>query len=108
MMIGIVVSNSILVVDFANALIQNGVPVQEAVVMAGRLRLRPVLMTALATCLGLLPMAVGFGEGAEANVPLARAVIGGVAVSCVMTLLVVPILHSMAARAPNGRASHVA
>jgi len=108
MMIGIVVSNSILVVDFANALIQNGVPVQEAVVMAGRLRLRPVLMTALATCLGLLPMAVGFGEGAETNVPLARAVIGGVAVSCVMTLLVVPILHSMAARAPNGRASHVA
>jgi len=95
-------------VDFANALMQNGVPVQEAVVMAGRLRLRPVLMTALATCLGLLPMAVGFGEGAEANVPLARAVIGGVAVSCVMTLLVVPILHSMAARAPNGRASHVA
>src|SRR2546428_10018350 len=77
MMIGIVVSNSILVVDFANALMQNGVPVQEAVVMAGRLRLRPVLMTALATCLGLLPMAVGFGEGAEANVPLARAVIGG-------------------------------
>src|SRR6266581_1372685 len=108
MMIGIVVSNSILLVEFANALMQNGVPVQEAVVRAGRLRLRPVLMTALATCLGLLPMAVGFGEGAEANVPLARAVIGGVAVSCVMTLLVVPILHSMAARAPNGRASHVA
>src|SRR5437667_86564 len=108
MMIGIVVSNSILVVDFANVLMRRGVPVQEAVVQAGRLRLRPVLMTALATCLGLLPMAVGFGEGAEANEPLARAVIGGVAVSCVMTLLVVPILHSMAARAPNGRASHVA
>src|SRR5712692_3044517 len=108
MMIGIVVSNSVLVVDFANTLIRDGMPVQEAVVRAGHLRLRPVLMTALATCLGLLPMAVGFGEGAEANVPLARAVIGGVAVSCVMTLLVVPILHSMAARAPNGRASHVA
>src|SRR5438445_581834 len=108
MMIGIVVSNSILVVDFANALMQNGIPVQEAVVMAGLLRLRPVLVAALATGLGLVPMAVGFGEGAEANMPLARAVIGGVAVSCVMTLLVVPILHSMAARAPNGRASHVA
>src|SRR5439155_22538716 len=80
MMIRIVVSNSILVVDFANVLIRRGVPVQEAVVQAGRLRLRPVLMTALATCLGLLPMAVGFGEGAEANEPLARAVIGGVAV----------------------------
>src|SRR3989449_1831554 len=87
---------------------QNGVPVQEAVVMAGRLRLRPVLMTALATCLGLLPMAVGFGEGAEANEPLARAVIGGVAGSCLMTLLVVPILHSMGAPAPDGRASHFA
>jgi multidrug efflux pump subunit AcrB len=97
MMIGIVVSNSILVVDFASVLMRQGVPVQEAVVRAGRLRLRPVLMTALATCLGLLPMAVGFGEGAEANEPLARAVIGGVAVSCVMTLLVVPILLSMAA-----------
>jgi multidrug efflux pump subunit AcrB len=98
MMIGIVVSNSILVVDFANTLIRDGMPVQEAVVRAGRLRLRPVLMTALATCLGLLPLAVGFGEGAEANEPLARAVIGGVAVSCVMTLLVVPILHSMVVR----------
>ena len=97
MMIGIVVSNSILVVDFASVLMRQGVPVQEAVVRAGRLRLRPVLMTALATCLGLLPMAVGFGEGAEANEPLARAVIGGVAVSCVMTLLVVPILLSMVA-----------
>jgi multidrug efflux pump subunit AcrB len=72
-------------------------PVREAVVQAGRLRLRPVLMTALATSLGLLPMALGIGEGAEANVPLARAVIGGMMVSAFMTLLFVPILHSMAA-----------
>ncbi|TAL11052.1 MAG: efflux RND transporter permease subunit [Nitrospirae bacterium] len=98
MMIGIVVSNSILIVDFANALMQNGIPVREAVVMAGRLRLRPIVMTALATILGLLPMALGFGEGAEANIPLARAVIGGMAVSCLMTLLFVPILHSVTAR----------
>ena len=77
MMIGIVVSNSILLVDFANGLMRQGVPVREAVVQAGQLRLRPVLMTALATCLGLLPMAIGLGEGAEANIPLARAVIGG-------------------------------
>jgi multidrug efflux pump subunit AcrB len=97
MMIGIVVSNSILVVDFANGLIREGMPVREAVVQAGRLRLRPVLMTALATSLGLLPMALGIGEGAEANVPLARAVIGGMMVSAFMTLLFVPILHSMAA-----------
>ncbi|MBI3715298.1 MAG: efflux RND transporter permease subunit [Betaproteobacteria bacterium] len=63
-------------------------------------------MTALATSLGLLPMALGFGEGAEANIPLARAVIGGVTVSCLMTLLFVPILHSMAARRQAGSSGH--
>jgi len=100
MMIGIVVSNSILIVDFANKLMRDGMPVQDAMVQAGRLRLRPIVMTALATILGLLPMALGFGEGAEANIPLARAVIGGMAVSCVMTLLFVPLLHSVTARRP--------
>jgi multidrug efflux pump subunit AcrB len=108
MMIGIVVSNSILVVDFANNLIRDGMPVQQAVARAGRLRLRPVLMTALATSLGLLPMAIGLGEGAEANIPLARAVIGGMMVSCVMTLLFVPILHSVAARTKEPASPHVA
>jgi multidrug efflux pump subunit AcrB len=98
MMIGIVVSNSILLVDFANNRIREGMPVEEAVVQAGRLRLRPILMTALATSLGLLPMALGLGEGSEANMPLARAVIGGMIVSCMMTLIFVPILHSLAAR----------
>jgi multidrug efflux pump subunit AcrB len=106
MMIGIVVSNSILVVDFANGLIREGMPVLEAIVQAGRLRIRPVLMTALATSLGLLPMALGFGEGAEANVPLARAVIGGVMVSCVMTLLFVPILHSLSAQKQERSSVH--
>jgi multidrug efflux pump subunit AcrB len=62
------------------------------------LRIRPILMTALATILGLLPMAFGVGEGAEANMPLARAVIGGMLVSCVMTLLFVPLMHSLVAR----------
>src|SRR5207245_7718393 len=103
MMIGIVVSNSILLVDFANNRILEGVPVQEAVVQAGRLRLRPILMTALATSLGLLPMALGLGEGSEANMPLARAVIGGMVVSCFMTLIFVPILHSLAARGKGRR-----
>ena len=98
MMIGIVVSNSILIVDFARRMIDLGVSVEEAVVSAGLIRTRPVVMTALATILGLAPMALGLGEGAEANIPLARAVIGGMAVSCVMTLLFVPILHSMTAR----------
>ena len=103
MMIGIVVSNSILLVDFANNRILEGVPVQEAVVQAGRLRLRPILMTALATSLGLLPMALGLGEGSEANMPLARAVIGGMVVSCFMTLIFVPILHSLTARGKGRR-----
>ncbi len=98
MMIGIVVSNSILIVEFANRLMREGMPIREAMVQAGRLRLRPIVMTALATILGLLPMALGFGEGAEANIPLARAVIGGMTVSCLMTLLFVPILHSVTAR----------
>jgi multidrug efflux pump subunit AcrB len=98
MMIGIVVSNSILLVDFANNRMREGVPVEEAVVQAGRLRLRPILMTALATSLGLLPMALGLGEGSEANMPLARAVIGGMIVSCMMTLIFVPMLHSLVAR----------
>ncbi len=98
MMIGIVVSNSILLVDFANNRMREGMPVEEAVIQAGRLRLRPILMTALATSFGLLPMALGLGEGSEANIPLARAVIGGMIVSCMMTLLFVPMLHSLAAR----------
>jgi multidrug efflux pump subunit AcrB len=95
MMIGIVVSNSVLLVDFANGLVRDGMPLEEAVVQAGRLRIRPVLMTALATMLGLAPMALGFGEGSESNIPLARAVIGGLIVSTFMTLLFVPILHTL-------------
>jgi len=98
MMIGIVVSNSILLVDFANRMRASGLSVDEAVIAAGRVRIRPIIMTALATILGLTPMALGLGEGAEANIPLARAVIGGMMVSSFMTLLFVPILYSMTAR----------
>jgi len=98
MMIGIVVANSVLLVDFANRRLREGMPLEEAVVEAGRLRIRPILMTALATVLGLLPMALGIGEGSETNMPLARAVIGGLLVSTFMTLLFVPVLHVMARR----------
>jgi len=98
MMIGIVVSNSVLLVDFANRRLLEGVPLEEAVVEAGRLRIRPILMTSLATILGLAPMALGIGEGSETNMPLARAVIGGLTVSTVMTLLFVPVLHALARR----------
>src|SRR5512146_471905 len=95
MMIGIVVANSVLLVDFANNLIREGTPIEQAVVEAGRLRIRPILMTALATVFGLGPMALGIGEGSEMNMPLARAVIGGLLVSTVMTLFVIPVLHAL-------------
>ena len=105
MMIGIVVSNSVLLVDFANRLRGEGLSLEEAVLQAGRIRMRPIIMTALAASLGLLPMALGFGEGAEANIPLARAVIGGLMVSTVMTLVVVPILYTLLSKRPVGAAA---
>ena len=103
MMIGIVVSNSVLLVDFANRMHGSGLSVEEAVVQAGRIRMRPIIMTALAASLGLLPMALGLGEGAEANIPLARAVIGGLGVSTVMTLVFVPILYTAMKKDTNTR-----
>ncbi|MGA6828870.1 efflux RND transporter permease subunit [Nitrospira sp. NS4] len=98
MMIGIVVSNSVLLVDFANNRLREGMPIEEAVVEAGRLRIRPIIMTSLATVIGLAPMALGIGEGSESNMPLARAVIGGLTVSTTMTLLFIPVLHALARR----------
>ncbi|HLJ60478.1 MAG TPA: efflux RND transporter permease subunit [bacterium] len=93
MMIGIVVSNGILLVDYANKQQAQGLPAHAAVVQAGRIRLRPILMTAIATVCGMIPMALGLGEGAETNMPLARAVIGGLAVSTALTLLLIPLLY---------------
>ena len=95
MMMGIVVSNSILLVDYANRRVRAGATAEQAVFEAGTNRIRPILMTALATILGLLPLALGYGEGNETMVPLARAVVGGLAVSTIMTLLVVPVMHAM-------------
>lgn len=95
MMVGIVVSNGVLLVDFANTLRERGLPIGEAVVQAGRTRLRPILMTTLATIVGLAPMAMGFGEGSETNLPLARAVIGGLTLSTFFTLFLVPALYSV-------------
>lgn len=93
-MVGIVVANSVLLVDFANRLLQSGMTVREAIVTAGALRLRPILMTFLATFISLIPMAVGMGKGSEANVPLGRAVLGGLLAGTILTLFVVPILYS--------------
>jgi hydrophobic/amphiphilic exporter-1 (mainly G- bacteria), HAE1 family len=90
MMVGIVVSNSILIVEFTHRLRAEGKPLREAVALACRVRLRPVLMTSLATLIGLIPMAAKLGTGSEAYAPLARAIIGGLAVSVVLTVFIVP------------------
>jgi multidrug efflux pump subunit AcrB len=90
MLSGIAVSNSILIVEFAHRLVRDGAPVRDAVVEACRVRLRPIVMTSLATIIGLLPMALKVGEGSEAYAPLARALIGGLAMSVVLTVFVVP------------------
>ena len=93
MMVGIVVSNSILIVEFARHMHHEGKPLEVAVSEASRLRLRPILMTSLATLLGLLPMAMKLGEGSEAYAPLARAIIGGLLVSVVVTVYLVPAAY---------------
>src|SRR2546422_133447 len=93
MMVGIVVSNGVLLVEYINELRRHGVPLLEAVPRAGRVRLRPILMTVFATVVGLLPMAFAFGVGTEANQPLAIAVIGGLLVSTFFTLVLIPTLY---------------
>jgi multidrug efflux pump subunit AcrB len=93
MMTGIVVSNSILIVEFSGILRERGMGIKEAVVEACKVRLRPILMTSLATLLGLLPMALGIEEGSEQYAPLARAVIGGLGVSVVVTVFLVPAVY---------------
>ncbi|HVN85291.1 MAG TPA: efflux RND transporter permease subunit [Candidatus Binatia bacterium] len=94
-MVGIVVSNSILLVDFANQRRREGEPLRRAVVDASRIRMRPILMTALATIVGLLPIAMKLGAGSEASAPLARAAVGGLAVSTVLTLVLVPAVYEI-------------
>jgi CzcA family heavy metal efflux pump len=93
-MIGIVVSNGILLVDFANQLRRQGLDAVGAVIKAAQVRLRPILMTAIATVFGLIPMALGIGAGSEEHAPLARAVIGGLLVSTFLTLFLIPILYT--------------
>jgi multidrug efflux pump subunit AcrB len=93
MMVGIVVSNGILIVEFARHLHHEGKPLKESVALASRLRLRPVLMTSLATLLGLIPMALGIEAGSEQYAPLARAIIGGLLVSVVVTVYLVPAAY---------------
>ena len=93
MLVGIAVSNSILIVEFTRHLRQDGMGVREAVALACRVRLRPVLMTSLATIIGLLPMALKMGAGSEAYAPLARAILGGLSVSVALTVFLVPAAY---------------
>lgn len=92
---GIVVNNAILLVDQAGRLRQEGMALRPAVTEAGRRRLRPILMTTATTILGLLPLALGIGEGADAQAPLARAVIGGLTASTLITLVLIPVVYTL-------------
>jgi HAE1 family hydrophobic/amphiphilic exporter-1 len=92
---GIVVNNAILLVDQAGRLVREGMPTHDALAEAGRRRLRPILMTTLTTILGLLPLALGIGEGSDAQAPLARAVVGGLTGSTLITLLLIPVVYSL-------------
>jgi multidrug efflux pump subunit AcrB len=100
MCIGVATANSILMVVFANDQRIAGMDARSAALSAGHTRIRPVLMTALAMMIGMLPMALGFGEGGEQNAPLGRAVIGGLALATVTTLFVVPIVYSLLKKKP--------
>ena len=96
MLAGIVVSNAILLVDYVNTLRRRDkLPLREAVELGGRTRLRPILMTSIATMLGLVPMAIGLGEGGELQAPLARVVIGGLLTSTLVTLVLVPAIYTV-------------
>jgi len=95
MLAGIVVNNAIVLVDLINQLRAQGKDQYDAIIEAGNARLRPILMTSLTTALGLLPMAMGFGEGSEVRTPMAITVIGGLVVSTLLTLLVIPVVYSL-------------
>ncbi|RKX97031.1 MAG: AcrB/AcrD/AcrF family protein, partial [Spirochaetes bacterium] len=95
MLAGIVVNNGIILVDYTNLLRKRGYDLRNAVILAGRTRLRPILMTMLTTILGLIPMSFAFGSGSEMRTPMARTVIGGLLVSTLFTLVLIPVLYTM-------------
>ena len=95
LLMGIVAKNAILLVDFAKWGTERGMPIREALIEAGRTRLRPILMTTLALIAGMIPVALGLGEGADFRAPLGRAVIGGTITSTVLTLFVIPVIYEI-------------
>ena len=104
LLIGLVTKNSILIVEYANQRRERGQPVVQAVIDASRIRLRPILMTAFATMMGVLPIALGLGAGAESRKPLGAAVVGGMLVSTFLTLFIVPVVYTLLARFAKERA----
>lgn len=98
MLAGIVVNNAIVLIDYINQLRKKGMAKLEAIKEAGQARLRPILMTTLTTVIGLLPLALGLGEGAEVRAPMAITVIGGLLVSTLLTLMVIPVVYSLVDR----------
>ena len=95
MLMGLVTKNGILLVDFANQQRATGMDRQEALLTSGRIRLRPIVMTTVAMIFGMLPLAFALGAGAEQRAPMARAVIGGLITSTVLTLFVVPVVYTL-------------
>jgi HAE1 family hydrophobic/amphiphilic exporter-1 len=90
---GIVVNNAIVLIDYTRQLRDEGYSVHDALIEAGTVRLRPILMTTLTTVLGLVPMAIGWGEGAEIRAPMAITVIGGLLLSTLLTLIFIPVVY---------------
>jgi HAE1 family hydrophobic/amphiphilic exporter-1 len=95
LLMGIVAKNAILLIDFAKGEHERGLPLRDALISAGRIRLRPIMMTTLALVVGMIPVALGTGEGADFRAPLGRAVIGGTITSTVLTLLVIPTVYEI-------------
>ncbi len=106
MLAGIVVNNAIVLVDYINLQRRRGLSISEAVMRASQTRLRPILMTASTTILGLLPIAFGFGEGSEMTVPLAVTVIGGLISSTLLTLFVIPVVYIFTAQLSQHYQAH--
>src|SRR5204862_482621 len=94
LLIGLVTKNSILLVEYANQQVATGLGSHEAMTQAGMVRLRPILMTAFATIAGIMPIAIGFGAGAESRRPMGVAVVGGLLTSTFLTLFVVPVVYT--------------
>lgn len=95
MLVGIVVKNAIVLVDYINLMRERGFELDEAITMSGKSRLRPVLMTALTTILGMLPLAFSTGEGAEIWSPMGISVIGGLVASTIITMVIVPVVYKL-------------